>query len=332
MGRHVVVGTGTIGTALAARLAAAGDAVLAVSRRGEPSPIWRDELEGASAVEWRALDASDPGALSLATRGAEVLYNCANPPYHRWEQEWPALHESLLAAARTSGAALVTLSNLYGYGPVPHAIDESDPLAATSRKGRVRSEMWHAALAAHERGEVRATELRASDFFGPGATDGAMLGTRVVPRVLDHRTIWLLGDLDAPHSFTYTLDVVDALALAGHEERAFGRAWHVPTSAPTSVREFVRRLSGAASLPAPSVRRVPWAAVRAAGLLAPELRELRELSYQFDAPFVVDARAFTTAFGLEPTHPQAALSATVAWWRRRKGFPLPPLEVRASRP
>jgi len=317
MGRHVIVGAGTIGSALAARLAGAGEEVVVVSRRGAPA------AEGAAVV---ALDASDAAALHQVATRASVLYNCANPSsYRRWEREWPPLATSLLGAAASSGAVLVTLSNLYGYGPVAHAMHETDPLAATSTKGRIRAAMWLTAKVAHDAGSVRATEIRASDFFGPGVTTTGHLGVRVVPKILDHETISLVGDVDAPHSWTYVDDLVRALEVAGRDQRAWGRAWHAPTSAPRSSRAAVRALAEAAGLDAPPVRRIPWGVLRAASAVAPSLRGLSEIRYQFDAPFVLDSTSFTSTFGEPPTSFETACAATVGWWRRRRGFPLAPI-------
>lgn len=322
MGRQVIVGAGTIGSALAERLAAQGHDVAVVSRRGV-APVG----PGITGV---ALDASQVEPLAALATGAEVIYNCANPSYHRWETDWPPLAASLLAAAERSGAVLVTLSNLYGYGPVPHAMSESDPLSATSRKGRVRTAMWLDAKAAHDAGRVRATEVRASDYFGPGITSAGMLGERVVPRILDHRAILLPGNLDVPHSWTFVADVVTALEIVGRDPRALGRAWHVPTAAPASVRTMVDRLAAVAGLDTPAVRRLPWGVLGAAGLVVTDLREMREIAYQFDAPFVVDSSDFSTTFGVCPTELDAALRSTVAWWRRQRGFPLPSMLVSIS--
>jgi nucleoside-diphosphate-sugar epimerase len=323
MGRHVIVGAGTIGSALAARLAGGGHEVTVVSRRGGV------DLKGVRAV---ALDAADSWSLAGVAARADALYNCANPTsYQHWARDWPPLAASLLRTAACTGSVLVTLSNLYGYGPVDHAMAESDPLAATSWRGRVRAEMWRAQLAAHDAGDARVVEVRASDFFGPGLTSTALLGERVVPRVLDQRHVTLLGDLDAPHSWTYVEDVARALEVAGADERAWGRAWHVPTSTPRSPREAVGAIADAAGLPRPPVRRVPWAVVRAASVAVPSLRGLDELAYQFDAPFVVDSTAFAATFGVRPTPFEEACAATVAWWRQRRGFPLPALEVAARR-
>jgi hypothetical protein len=64
-------------------------------------------------------------------------------------------------------------------------------------------------------------------------------------------------------------------------------------------------------------RTTPWWLLRGLGLFAPTLRELPELSYQFDQPFVVDSTAYSTTFAEEPTPADQALAATVAWWQRR---------------
>jgi nucleoside-diphosphate-sugar epimerase len=121
----LVIGAGVIGSRVAGMLAERGDRVSVVSRRGS----------GPAGV---AADAADAGAMARLAEGAAVIYNCVNPPYHRWPADWPPIAASVLAAAERSGAVLVTLSNLYGYGPrVPggydeaHPITEATPLAAT---------------------------------------------------------------------------------------------------------------------------------------------------------------------------------------------------------
>src|SRR5688572_12482352 len=108
MALHVIVGAGPVGLATAARLQALGHRVRVVTRHGA----------GPSTVDRVAADASDAGALASAANGAAAIYNCANPPYHRWPELWPPLSAALLAAAERSGAVLVTMSNLYGYGSV----------------------------------------------------------------------------------------------------------------------------------------------------------------------------------------------------------------------
>ncbi|WP_240969799.1 NAD-dependent epimerase/dehydratase family protein [Actinacidiphila epipremni] len=157
----VVVGAGATGVAAAVRFAAAGVRVRLVSRRGAGP-----ERAG---VEPVAADATDPVRLAEITAGADVLVNCAMPPYDDWPAGFPPLAAALLGAAEATGAGYVMLGNVYGYGPVDGPFTDDLPMAPTSVKGRVRAEMWQAALAAHEAGRVRVTEVRASDFLGAGA-------------------------------------------------------------------------------------------------------------------------------------------------------------------
>lgn len=308
MNVHVVIGHGPAGAATARLLADKGRTVRVVTRSGgrtEPG------------IEHVALDAADPGRLTAAVRDAAAIHLCAAPPYQRWTRDWPPLAAAVNQAAEATGAVLVLLGNLYGYGPVQGEMTESLPLAATGPKGRVRARIWEEALALHEKGRIRAVEVRASDFFGPGVTDGGHLASRVVPRLLRGKPVSTLGDPDAPHSWTYLPDVARTLVEVAEQERAWGRAWHVPTLPPLSVREMTGKLAEQAGVPPVPVRRLPSAVLRAASLVSPMLRELREVRYQFDRPFVVDSGAYRAAFAAEATPLDRQLEATVDWWRGR---------------
>ena len=192
MSLHVIVGAGTIGSAAARLLAESGESVRVVSRRGSGPEH--------ALIERVAADATDAGRLADLTGGAAALYNCANPRYHRWSVDWPPIAAALLSAAERSGAVLVTTSNLYGYGPVDGAMTEDLPLRPTTVKGGVRARMWHDALAAHEAGRVRATEVRASDYVGANAK--SVFTDIVAPSVLRGRAALVPATVD-PVSYTH---------------------------------------------------------------------------------------------------------------------------------
>ncbi len=116
-------------------------------------------------------------------------------------------------------------------------------------------------------------------------------------------------------------DVARALVVLGTDDRAVGRAWHVPTNAPLTQAEWVARLCDAAGVPPVKVGTIGRLALRAAGLFVPELRPMGEIMYQYEAPFVVDSSAFTATFGLEPTPVDEALAATAAWYREQAATP-----------
>jgi nucleoside-diphosphate-sugar epimerase len=168
--------------------------------------------------------------------------------------------------------------------------------------------MWEEALAAHRAGRVRVTEARASDFFGPGVVDTSHFG-RVVDRLLSGRKVRVLGDPDAPHSWTYVPDVGRTLAVLGTDERAWGRPWHVPSAAALSQRELAVRFCAVAGAPAPSVAAFPAGSLTLAGVVSAQMRELKETRYQFDRPFLLDSSDCTATFGIEATPRDAALTA-----------------------
>jgi nucleoside-diphosphate-sugar epimerase len=289
---HVIVGAGPVGSATAALLPQAGEQVRVVTRSGGgPS------LEG---VERVAADATDTDRLAVLAEGAEVLYNCASPAYHRWVSDWPPLARSMLRVAETTGAVLVTMSNLYGYGPSDRPFKESVPLEAAGPKGKVRATVWMEALQAHQGGRVRVTEAWASDYFGPGVGVQSPIGRAIGP-VVRGRTVWVFGDPDVPHSWTYVPDIAATLVTLGAYERAWGRPWHVPANPPLTQRQVLCELARLAGRTAPRVRSRGGSQLRAAGIVIPAARELEEVRYQFDQPFVVDSSAYETAFGGQPT-------------------------------
>ncbi|RBY80315.1 epimerase [Blastococcus sp. TF02-09] len=303
MALHVIVGKGPVGTTTAEELVVRGRTVVVLSRSGGTST---------AAVEHRVVDAADAEALTRAARGAAVLYNAVNPAYHRWPTDWPPVAAALLTAAERTGAVLVTMGNLYGYGRPSAPMTTDTPLAATDVKGRVRNRMWADALAAHEAGRVRITEARAADFVGPQVPAGQSHLNRQLPALRAGRRAWVVGDPDVARSWAYLPDVAATLATLGTDERALGRAWHVPTTAPRSQRQALTDLAAAMGAPAARVSGLPWPVLRAVGVAVPMMREVVAVRHQWDQEYVSDARATTAAFGLTATPWDDVVRATVA--------------------
>lgn len=299
---HLIVGAGAVGATTAQLLADAGHQVRLASRSGG-GPVH-------PGIERLAVDASDAVALTRAARGVAAIYTCVNPLYTEWPTRWPPIGAALIAAAEASGAVLATTSNLYGYGPVSRPMTEDLPLAATGHKGRVRARLWLDALAAHEAGRIRATEVRPSDFYGPNVGN-AMLGDRAIARLLAGKSVQLVGDPDALHSVTYVPDVARLLVTVAADERAWGRPWHVPTAPALTARDTVGLFARIAGVDKPKLAVPPAFVMNLVGVVVPMVRELRETAHQFAHDWVLDSSAAERTFGLAPTPLADGARATV---------------------
>ena len=263
-----------------------------------------------------AADATDAECLASIAQGADAIYNCANPQYHRWTTDWPPISQATIAAAEATRARLVIMSNLYAYPKGASPMRATDPLDPPSVKGAVRAQMWHDALEAHRAGRIEAVEVRASDFFGPGIGSEGHLGDRALKPALASKTVRMLGNPELAHSWTYIGDVHATLAAAGTREGVSGRAWMAPTLEPKSAAEMIAAICASAGVDTPAVRSIPRWAVKAVGVFSKPLGELMEVAYQFDAPFFVDSSDTTEALGLHPTPLTDQVAATIEDYRR----------------
>jgi len=309
-GLHVVFGTGQVGLALAGRLAGLGADVRAVSRR-RPVAL-------ADGVDWRGADATDLDAASDAAKGASVVYQCLNAPYTRWPDLFPPLQRGALTAAEHAGALLVTLENVYAYGPTSgQPMTEDLPLAATTSKGRTRAAMTEELLSAADGGRVRIAIGRSSDFFGAGATEST-LGMRVFGNAVAGKRADFIGNPGLPHTYSYVPDIAAGLATLGTDERAAGQVWHLPGPETMTTRSLLDLIAAEVGHPV-AVRDVPPLALRALGLVSPLMRGLAEMSYEFEEPFILDTAKFESAFGTTVTPLATAVAETVAWYRTQAG-------------
>jgi len=314
MTHHLVLGAGGVGRSTTTALVALGHTVTLASRSGRVDERpWQDAH--ADAVEVVAVDAGDASALTALARGAASIVNAVNPPsYMTWDTDWPPIAAATLAAAEESGAGLVIIGNLYGYGEVEAPMREDDPMRPSGHKGRIRADMWTEALARHEAGRLRVTELRSSDYFGPGTTPRtSYLNDVVIDALLAARPPFVpAGRADAPHSWTYVPDVGRLAARVAAADDGWGRAWHVPTSPARTFDEAAGDVARIAGVKQRRVRVLPRPLGTAAGAIVPFMRELRETRHQFERPFVLDSELTERTFGLAPTPWDEALATTVA--------------------
>ncbi|MFC5930490.1 NAD-dependent epimerase/dehydratase family protein [Cryobacterium melibiosiphilum] len=331
MTTHLVVGAGLIGRPLAERLVARGDTVTVATRSGSA-------VVGAAA---RVLDASDPAAFTRAAADAATIFLCTNPPYTDWAASWPPVIEAAIDAASASGSRIVVMGNLYPYGSPTGAMSEHSPETTTEAKGLIRRDGWARMRAAHDAGRIQAVEVRASDYFGPGATGTAHLGEGFFRAILRSSTAHVVGKPHTLHSWSYLPDIVTTLiaaadyrgpqhagaeqtgaehaGAAGAEQKGadhrggWGRIWHVP-SATISRTDIAGHLNAHYGTRG-KVSGYPQWLLRSLGVVHPLTHEVWASSYQFVVPFEIDSTETQRELGVAATPWNEALLATAESYR-----------------
>ncbi|MGH3147262.1 MAG: NAD-dependent epimerase/dehydratase family protein [Rubrobacter sp.] len=306
---HVVFGTGPVGMSVMDELVSKGKRVRMVNRSGRANVSEGVEVVGGNAA--------DPAFTREVSEGASVVYNALNPPYDKWPELFPGLQAGVLEGASSAGAKLIAMENLYIYGPTDgRPVTEDLPYAANTRKGTVRARMSEELMEAHRDGKVRVAIGRASDFFGPRVLASAA-GEQVFGRAVEGKSAQVAGDPGQPHTYTYAPDIGRGLVILGEREEALGRAWHLPNPETVTTREFVGMMFEEVGKPA-RIQVAPKILLRAMGLFNPAMREMVEMLYEFEEPFVVDASDFTRTFGDPATPLGEAIRETVGWYRQER--------------
>jgi len=306
--RHVVLGaTGGAGRAVVQELADRGAPVRAVSRSGGTG--------FPSGVEIVSADCTNRDEALRACENAAVVYDCINIPYAQWEDVLPALRENSIAAAAQAHAPLIVTDNLYMYGPTDAVLTEETPRRPAGPKGKIRAELEELLLDAHASGRVRVAIGRASDFYGASAN--SVTRDLVFEAALDGKTAAWLGALDSPHTMSYLPDFAWGLVTLGTHEDALGEIWHLPSNEPITGREFIEMVYEETE-ETPSMRAYGYWSLTFAGLFDSQIREAKEILYQFRDPFVMDTSKFEHAFGTNVTPYRTAIRETLAWHRKQR--------------
>lgn len=303
---YVVTGAGPVGYTIAEQLAAEGHRVRVLTRSGSgpEHPL----------VERKRVDASDPAQLNEAVAGASAIFHCIHGSAYRaaaWAAELPQAEQVVMDAAAAAGAVVVFPESLYSYSEPDRIMTEAGPRAASGGKRGIRT----ALLKAREAHAANTVSVVAGDFYGP-LVKTAHAGERMVTPVLAGKALQVIGSARQPHSFTYVPDLAAAMIAAARKPELWNTVLHAPTGPAITQREMAAAYASAAGVAAPKVGAVPGWVLRTAGVFSTDMRELAELLYQFERPFIMDSTKSQRLLGLQPTPLPEAAAATVAWWRQ----------------
>lgn len=309
--KSIILGTGPLGLHIMQVLSEKGEWVTLVNRSGNVDQKLPEN------VEVVAGDATDSSVVLRICKGADKVFHCAMPAYTEWAEKFPALTQGILEGVKPTGAKLIYCDNLYMYGDTQGGeLNENLPDKATGHKGKVRAAMAKSLMEAHKKGEVQVVIGRGSDFFGPNVINAA-LGGPFFEAALSGKPANLLGNVDLPHTFTYIKDFAKALVTLSENDHAFGQVWHIPNAPTTTTRQLVNLVEKEIGQSI-KVRAAKRFMVGLLGLFNPILKEMKEMMYEWEQPYVVNHGKFERAFGMDFTPHEVAIEETVAWYRQRQ--------------
>lgn len=300
-GLIVVLGYGATGRATVAALLARGDSVR-VAQRSQPADL-------PAGVAFQSCDVTDASSVRSAVEGASQVVLAVGFPYDRrvWRAMWPKTMANVLDACAATGARIVFVDNLYQLGPQTAPRTEDMPLSDKGAKPAILSgvtRQWQAAT-----GRVRIAALRCTDFYGPNVPV-SHVGETGFGALAKGKAAMLLAPPDTPHDFAYVPDIARAvLTLLDAPDDAYGQVWNMPC-APTRTPRDILRVGAAALRVKLRVRAVPLWLLPVMGLFVPFMREVADVGFTWDRPYVVDGTKFTKRFGFAVTPIEVGAVAT----------------------
>jgi nucleoside-diphosphate-sugar epimerase len=205
---------------------------------------------------------------------------------------------NVVEACAVTQARIVFIDNLYQLGPQDEPRREDMPLTALGEKPAILAEVTRIWMAASPR--VRVTALRCPDFYGPGV-DVSHIGATGFGRIAQGKPALLLAPPDTPHDFAYVPDIARAaVTLLDAPDDAYGQAWNVPCAPIRTPREILRLGADAVQRPL-KIWAVPLWALPLLGSFSRFMKEMADVGFTWDRPYVVDSSKFKRRFWADVT-------------------------------
>ena len=300
-GMTVVFGYGAVGCLVTETLLARGDAVR-IAQRSRP-------VGKSAAAEFIECDILDANAVRAAVEGASQVLLAVGFPYDArvWRAAWPTAMTNVIEACATTGARIVFIDNLYQLGPQREPRREDMPLSATGEKPAILTDVTRIWMAARDR--VRVTALRCTDFYGPGVLV-SHLGTSAFGQLAKQGTVLLITPPDTPHDFAYVPDIARAaVTLLDAPDDAFGQVWNMPCAPTLTPRQILKLGADAIGVPL-KILAIPLRLLPLLGLFSRFLKEVVDVGFTLDRPYVVDASKFKKRFWSDVTPFDAGAAVT----------------------
>ncbi|HEY8956428.1 NAD-dependent epimerase/dehydratase family protein [Chitinophaga sp.] len=259
-------------------------------------------------------DLTDAAQTKKAVKGSNVVFLTAGLKYDIkvWASAWPKIMTNVIDACKEAGAKLIFFDNVYMYGLVNGPMKEDAPYHPSSRKGAVRAAIATQLLNEVKAGSLTATIARAADFYGPGADKTGFLNLLIIDKFKKNSSAMWLGKDNLPHSYTFTQDAAKGLYLLSQDDTSWNQVWHLPTANPAPDGKGYMQLIAAQMNTKPKYMKLGSFMLTLSGLFDTAIREIKEMLYQNNHPYIFDSSKFEQHFKVKPTSYEEGIRLTVA--------------------
>jgi nucleoside-diphosphate-sugar epimerase len=248
-----------------------------------------------------------------AIEGSSICYVVVGFEYKIdvWRKNWPTLIKNVIDACEQYNCKLVFFDNVYAIGGdnVKHITEES-PISPASKKGEVRAEVDRMILDAINKGRIEAIIARSPDFFGPVKATSITMNL-IYDNLVKNKTAQWFSNAKVPHTTGYTPDLAKGTAILGNTPDAYNQIWNLPVDdqAPTG-EEWVKLFAKHMGKPTKVMVAPKWL-LHVLGVFIPIMKEMPEMSYQYDREYIFDSSKFKKRFNYTATTNEQAVIETL---------------------
>ncbi|MCP1310001.1 NAD-dependent epimerase/dehydratase family protein [Paenibacillus tyrfis] len=240
-------------------------------------------------------DAFRPNDIVSASEGADVLFHCANVPYHEMVSKLIPLGESVMEAANRLSLKVVVIDGIYPYGRRQmERATEDHPKQPHTRKGKIRLAYEHM-LFEDRWNRAKVMIVRLPDYYGPTANEASYLGS-TLEAIAAGKMAFFIGNMRVPREYVYLPDAAFMIAELAARDEAYGENWHIPGAGLISGRDIVRiaRQASGSSKPVIPLGR---GGLSLLGMAVPVMKEVVEMLYLTEEPLVLSGDKYKRLIG-----------------------------------
>ncbi|MDQ1909332.1 NAD-dependent epimerase/dehydratase family protein [Paenibacillus sp. GD4] len=245
-----------------------------------------------------------------ASEGAEVLFHCANVPYHEMVSKLIPLGEAVMEAAKQRGLKVVAVDGIYPYGRKRmERVTEEHPKQPHTKKGKTRL-AFEQMIFSHRWDNVQRLIVRLPDYYGPTANEASYLGS-TLEAIAAGKMAFFIGNMHIPREYVYLPDAAKMIVELAGRDSAYGQNWNIPGTGIISGHDIVRIAKAASgkSKPVISLGRVSLSLI---GLFIPVMKEIVEMLYLTEEPLILSGEKYQRQIGpISSTGFQEGITETI---------------------